>query len=91
LGKTLQEIGGMSVVEYQKWIKYEYDHPFPRELSDLHFAMLSSIIVNVNRSSDTPPVEMLDFLLLKRSKPAEEPEVAEVSTEAKKFAAALRG
>jgi hypothetical protein len=59
----------MSQRELIDWQLFELEQPLPDRLSDLHAAMLASIVVNIARSSDAAPVTPTDFLILRARAP----------------------
>lgn len=83
----MEELGGLTMVEYRKWMVFERSHPFPAELADMHGAMISSLAVNLVRSPGSAPVDWRDFLFIKRVAPEVVEE--EGTSEAAKFASVL--
>lgn len=67
LGKTVGEIDcTMTVTELRDWARFEAFHqPLPDKLADLHFAIVSSIVVNLARGSEGTPAKPADFLVLR--------------------------
>lgn len=56
--------------ELRDWQRYEATvSPLPDRLADMHFALLSSLVINRTRSSDSEPVAMSDFYLIKEAPP----------------------
>jgi hypothetical protein len=61
----------MSLRELLDWQRFEALHqPLPDRLSDLHMAMLCSIIVNLVRPSDAAPARAADFLVIRDRDPS---------------------
>jgi hypothetical protein len=68
----------MSMRELLDWQRFEVNHqPLPDRLSDIHIAMVCSIIVNLARSPESMPVQLADFLILRDRQP--EPNADRVS------------
>lgn len=61
----------MSERELLDWYRFEATTaPLPDKLIDLHFAALSSLAVNLMRSSTTAPVSFAEFLIIREPRPA---------------------
>jgi hypothetical protein len=55
----------MSLRELYDWGRLEAFHqPLPDRLSDLHSALLCSIVVNLVRSADAQPARPADFFVI---------------------------
>jgi hypothetical protein len=72
LGKTVGEIEtSMTMRELRDWQRFEWlnRRPLPDRLGDVHFAMVLSAMVNLMRSSDSPPAMPADFFVLRDPEP----------------------
>ena len=64
----------MSLRELLSWQRFEALHqPLPDRLSDIHFGMVCSIMVNLMRTADASPAPASDFFVLRERKPAPAP------------------
>lgn len=52
--------------ELTEWIAYYTLEPFGQERDNWHAAQLASILVNVNRRKNSPPVSTQDFMYVDR-------------------------
>ena len=56
----------MSLRELQRWQLFDARHePLPDVLADIHTGVLASLIVNLVRADDSPPMEPADFFIIK--------------------------
>lgn len=70
LGRTVGELEStLTVREFADWVTFTSEHPLPIDVVDMHAAIHTSTLINVNRSNKTPAVEWQRFLLL-RARPA---------------------
>lgn len=80
----------MSHRELMDWLRFEAaTSPLPDRLADLHFGIVSSLIVNAMWSSASEPASPADFLVI-REPPRLEPGT-EGASEAERAAATWRG
>lgn len=73
--RTVRELETtMSHRELMDWLRFEATtSPLPDRMLDLHFGVVSSLIVNAARSADSQPVVPSDFLIIRdRPAPAEQ-------------------
>jgi hypothetical protein len=69
----------MTPRELRDWRRFEALHqPLPDRLSDLHFAMLCSIICNIVRSAESSPVSPAEFFMIREPSPPDDGELSEV-------------
>ena len=70
----------MSLRELYDWGRLEAFHqPLPDRLSDLHSALLCSIVVNLVRSADCQPARPADFFVIReREQPPPDDGVSEI-------------
>jgi len=62
----------MTVRELRDWVRFENRHqPLPDRMFDVHHAVLDSLVVNLVRSADAPPVAAADFFVARQ--PAQPP------------------
>ena len=73
---------GMSERELRDWLAFMAERPLPDELADIHNAMVCAMIANALRGSDQPPVDVAQFLVLRRREPVPD---APKMTEAERF------
>ncbi len=68
----------MSIRELNDWRRFEAlnRRPLPDKLSDVHFGMVLSAMVNLMRTSEAPPANAADFFVLRDHH--SEPEVPEI-------------
>lgn len=74
LGKTLEEVQGMSWEEFRLWLAFDSQAPIGMERNDYNAALVSMVIAEVNRDrkKSPKPFQISDFLLFlkkKKSKP----------------------
>lgn len=76
--------------ELLEWMRYEATvSPLPDRLTDMHFALLASIVINRTRSSDSEPVQMSDFYMIHDAPIADDED--DDRTEAERAAQTWRG
>ena len=74
LHKTVAQLEiEMTDRELRHWRLFDALHvPLPDRLADIHFALMASIMVNLNRAADSAAVSPSDFYVIRdRSAPAE--------------------
>ena len=60
----------MSARELSDWARFDaLNQPLPDRLSDLHFGLLCSVMVNLQRSADASPVLASDFFVIREPEP----------------------
>jgi hypothetical protein len=78
LHKTVGEIEAtMTVRELNDWRRFEglNRRPLPDQLSDIHFAMVLSTMVNLMRTSEAPAMSAADFFVLRERAESEVSEI----------------
>jgi hypothetical protein len=75
---SVSDVMRLSMVEINDWQRFAVSHPFPVDLIDIHMAVLSCIVANSNRSSNSPPFEVTEFTLIGRKPPPKEDEAARI-------------
>lgn len=64
LGRTVQELDNtLSSTELSYWIAYYSLHPFGSDRDNIHSAIISATIANVNRGKNQPAFNAEDFMI----------------------------
>lgn len=56
----------MTARELNDWYRFCFHHPLPFELTDIHGGLLLALTANINRSRNSPVVDPVDYMVLRR-------------------------
>lgn len=87
----------MSQREFGDWLRYESEWPLPDRLADQLNALVCMVVANIVRGTDSAPLQLGDFVMLRRREavtpptPPPRPTPAPTISTAERFRIAMYG